>query len=258
MHEHPEVALNHVNEALAGLPLDVEYISFDGIRANGIPEDVKVIINCGILDSAWSGGDNWKDPSVVSAITEWVAQGGGFIGIEEPSATIYSSQYFQLSHILGVDRETGRTLSKNKYNYQPCTSHFIMEDTTETLDFGTDIDNIYVIDGKTDVLAHECGSIRVAAREFVNGRGVYASGFKFSPENTRMLFRAILWASGAEKELDCWTTDNVKTECAYFPASNKLVVINNGSDSETTIVKNSKGESINITLKPYAIEIIDA
>ena len=32
-------------------------------------------------------------------------------------------------------------------------------------DFGTDIDNIYVIDGKTDVLAHECGSIRVAARE---------------------------------------------------------------------------------------------
>ena len=76
------MALNHVNEALAGLPLDVEYISFDGIRANGIPEDVKVIINCGILDSAW-GGDNWKDPSVVSAITEWVAQGGGFIGIEE-------------------------------------------------------------------------------------------------------------------------------------------------------------------------------
>ena len=70
-----------------------------------------------------------------------------------------------------------------------------------------------------------------------------------------MLFRAILWASGAEKELDCWTTDNVKTECAYFPASNKLVVINNGSDSETTIVKNSKGESINITLNHMQLRL---
>jgi len=257
MHEHPNLELNHVNEALAGLPIDVEYISFDDIREKGIPDDVKVIINCGRLDSAWSGGDNWKDPEVVSKITEWVAAGGGFIGIAEPSATIFSSQYFQLSHILGVDREIGRTMSRNKYGYELQESHFIMEDTDDTPDFGTEIDNIYAVDGETVVLAEKCGSVRIAVKEFVDGRGVYFSGFRFNPQNTRMLFRAILWAAGNEQRIQHWITDNYKTECAYFPGSKKLVVINNGENAETTTINDDKGKSIEVKLNPYAIEILE-
>ena len=216
MHEQPHLDLNHVNEALAGLPVDVEYISFDDIREKGIPGDIKVIINCGRLDSAWSGGDNWKDPDVVSKITEWVAAGGGFIGIAEPSATIFSSQYFQLSHILGVDREIGRTLSKNKYKYKLNEKHFIMDDVKDDPDFGTEVVNIYAVDGETIVMAEKNGSVRIAAREFSNGRGVYFSGFRFNAQNTRMLFRAILWAAGNEHHIQHLTTDNFNTECAYF------------------------------------------
>lgn len=257
MHEHPYLDLNHVNEALAGLPLDVEYISFDDIREKGLSNDIKVIINCGRLDSAWSGGDNWKDADVVSKITEWVAAGGGFIGIGEPSATIFSSQYFQLSHLLGVDREIGRTVSKNKYNYNVTKEHFIMDDVKHTPDFGAEVDNTYVIDGETAVLAEKGGSVRIAAREFVSGRGVYLSGFRFNAQNTRMLFRAILWAAGNEQEIKYWTTDNFNTECAYFPASGKLVVINNGQKAETAIINDDKGKSIEVSLDPYAIKILE-
>ena len=60
MHENPNLDLNHVYESLAGLPVDVTFISFDDIRRDGIPKDVKVIINCGRLDSAWSGGITGK------------------------------------------------------------------------------------------------------------------------------------------------------------------------------------------------------
>jgi beta-D-galactosyl-(1->4)-L-rhamnose phosphorylase len=91
-HMTPGLELNELIESLAGLPVDVEFISFDDIVSKGIPSDVKVIINAGRLDSAWSGGENWTNPKVIEAVTAWVAQGGGFIGIAEPSAARHGSQ----------------------------------------------------------------------------------------------------------------------------------------------------------------------
>ena len=59
LHEHPEVDLTNLLDAISGLPFDVQFMSFDDVLANGIPEDVKVIINAGVANSAWSGGDYW-------------------------------------------------------------------------------------------------------------------------------------------------------------------------------------------------------
>ncbi len=49
-----------VLECLSGMPFEVEFISFDDVR-NGIPEEIKVIINVGDAYTAFSGAENWID-----------------------------------------------------------------------------------------------------------------------------------------------------------------------------------------------------
>jgi 1,3-beta-galactosyl-N-acetylhexosamine phosphorylase len=258
MHEHPELELIRVIEALAGLPMDVEFISFDDIRNNGIPKGVKVLINAGGLDSAWSGGFNWYDPDVTGKVTEWVANGGGFIGIGEPSSARYSSQYFQLSHLLGVDREVGLTKCKMKYKYnKQIEKHFIMEDIEDVLDFGKDIDNLYIVDGNTDVLVESNGSPQLTVRRFKNGRSIYMSGFKFTSAIVRLLHRALYWASGYESEYGDWICTNTLTECAYYPAHKKLVIINNSDQIAKTNVLYQQKCIDNIVICPFGAEIIN-
>ena len=108
--------------------MDVSFTGFKDILENGIPEDTNVIINTGKLGTAWSGGDYWKNVKVIEAITKWVADGGGFIGIGEPSAVKHSSQYFQLAHLLGVDREIGLTMCNTKLLVKASSKHFILEE----------------------------------------------------------------------------------------------------------------------------------
>ena len=73
-------------EALSGAGVDVVFMSFDDIRSSGIPEDVDVIINAGDAGTAWSGGDEWLDEQIVTAVRRFVWEGGGFVGVGEPSA----------------------------------------------------------------------------------------------------------------------------------------------------------------------------
>ncbi|WP_277406361.1 lacto-N-biose phosphorylase central domain-containing protein [Lacrimispora xylanisolvens] len=47
--------LININEALSGLPLQVEFISFEDIK-NGALNHVDVLINAGAFGTAWSGG----------------------------------------------------------------------------------------------------------------------------------------------------------------------------------------------------------
>ena len=100
-------------ECLSGMPFDVEFITFDEIK-EGIPEDMKVIINAGDAYTSFSGAENWKDEKVVTTLREFVDKGGGFIGAGEPTACQFQGRYFQLSDVLGVDREMDFSLSTDK------------------------------------------------------------------------------------------------------------------------------------------------
>lgn len=258
MHEHPELELIRVIESLAGLPIDVDFISFDDILNTGIPRDVKVIINAGRLDSAWQGGFYWSNPEVAAKISEWVACGGGFIGIGEPSAAKHSNQYFQLAHILGVDREIGLTICKMKYDFQKETAtHFILEDMHGEADFDKDIDNVFVTGGSPKVLQEKEGSPQIVVNDFGQGRSVYLSDFKFTPENSRLLHRAIIWSAGCEQKFNIWTCSNFHTECAYYPESKKLVIINNSGNREKTSVTDQAGKIYDFELKPHGMEIVN-
>ena len=139
--------LIHINEALSGLPIDVDFISFDDVR-NGKLDQYQVVINAGCAMSAWSGGDEWKDENVVTILTKWVHEGGTFIGVNEPSAVEGYDYYFRMAHVLGIDKDTGARVCHGKWSFET-------NDKYNVLPKGTLIktkDNLYLTDGKANVL----------------------------------------------------------------------------------------------------------
>jgi len=257
-HFTPGVDYNELIESLAGLPLDVVFISFDELLVKGVPKDVRVIINAGREGSAWSGGHYWMEPKIVEMLTQWVRGGGGFIGIGEPSADPEPGQLFKLSHLMGLDRDRGERLANGKYKYAAATgSHFITADLEGELDLGREVDGVYVLGPGVNVLAEKNGSPRIAAAAFGKGRSVYLSGHKFAPQNTRLIHRAIHWAANREGEFQKWNCTNIRTECAWFPKKRKLVVINNSGTAQKTGVWDMDGKERAIALKAHGIAILD-
>ena len=124
-------------EALSGAPFDVKFISFEDILENpDILKDIDVIINVGDADTAYGGGEYWTNEKIVTAVKEFVYNGGGFIGVGEPTAHQWQGRFFQLSDILGVEEEHGFNLNRDKYNWEEHKDHFILSDCTKDVDFG--------------------------------------------------------------------------------------------------------------------------
>lgn len=246
-----------VYEALSGLGVNVKFISFDDIKANGIDEDIDVILNVGEEGTAFSGGDYWNDTELVAVIRKWVAEGHGFIGIGEPTAYRKGGRFFQLADVLGVDKEKGVTLSEDKYNIEK-KPHFITEDVTGEIDCGEGTKNIYALPG-TEVLDItisdrfqrnvNVGEVKLSANEYGNGRGVYIAGLPYSAENTRLLLRAMYWVAHKEEEMKKAYSSNINTDCNYYPESGKYAVINNTNLEQDTIFYDIDGKQIPFTMK---------
>ena len=62
--------------------------------------------------------------------------------------------------------------------------------------------------------------------------------------------------AGGEGITGLYVTDNLYTECAYYPASGKLVVINNSDVEQTTTVATEKGD-ITVTLAAYDTTFVE-
>ena len=108
------------------------------------------------------------------------------------------------------------------------------------------------------MLAGHDGSPRIATHAFGRGRSVYLSGFKFTYENTRLLHRALFWATAQERAFPVWNCSNLRTECAYFPRKGKLVVINNAGTPQKTVVTLGNGRSRKrVRLAAHGIIILD-
>ena len=251
-------------EALSGAPFDVSFISFDDIRSNSdILKDIDVIINVGDADTAQSGGENWCDEKIVTAIKEFVYNGGGFIGVGEPGAHHWQGKFFQLDDILGVERENGYSLNTRRYNTEANPNHFILEDVEGEVDFGEGKKNIVALDG-TQVLiqnatelpfqVRHAEEVQMAVREFGNGRGVYISGLPYSFENSRILYRAVLWSASAENELNCWFSTNYNVEVHAYVKNGKYCVVNNTYEPQDTTVYVGDGSSFDLHLEANEIK----
>lgn len=237
-----------VLEGLSGMPFDVAFISFDDVIENpSVLKKCSVLVNAGDAYTAPSGGSYWLNPAVSCAVKEFVAEGGGLIGVGEPTACQHEGRYFALAGVLGVDKEVGFSLSSDKYNWE-IHSHFITEDSAEEIRFGEGMKNIYALPG-TKILRSTGQDVQMAVHEFGKGRSVYISGIPYSFENSRMLYRAIFWAAGREQEMKRWYSDNFNVEVNYYPATGKYCVVNNTYEPQETVIYNGEGEAEAMSLK---------
>lgn len=242
-------------ECLSGMPFDVEFITFDEIK-EGIPEDMKVIINAGDAYTAFSGAENWKDEKVVTALREFVDKGGGFIGAGEPTACQFQGRYFQLSDVLGVDREMDFSLSLDKYN-ELDAEHFILEDIEGGVDFGEGMSRIYAQGENYQILNMDGEYCRLVVNEYGKGRSVYFSGLPYSPQNCRILLRAIYYAAGMEEEMKKFYVTNVDTEVTVFEETGKIAVINNAKEARHTELYVEGVMKYSLDLKPMEMRWVD-
>ncbi|WP_068777966.1 1,3-beta-galactosyl-N-acetylhexosamine phosphorylase [Paenibacillus sp. GM2] len=255
----PNYSYAGIIEALSGAPFDVRFISFDDIKQNpGMLEEIDVILNIGDGDTAYTGGDWWLDPEIATAIKKFVHEGGGFIGVGEPAAHQANGRYFQLTNILGVEQERGFTLGYDKYNWTE-HDHFITSDCQtdeqgqKLIDFGEGKKHIFALEGAT-VLRHIDKEVQLAVNEFGQGRGVYISGLPYSFENSRLLYRAILWSAHSEDELHRWFSDNYNVEVHAYVKNGKYCVVNNTYEPQQTTVYRGDGSSFELRLDANEIK----
>ena len=240
-------------EALSGAPFDVSFISFDDIREDKeLLNDFDVIINVGDADTAQSGGENWADPEILTAVRKFVYNGGGFIGVGEPAAHQWQGKFFQLDDILGVEEERGFNLNTDKYNWEEHKDHFILKDTDGTVDFGEGKKNIFALPD-TKILIQKDQEVQMAVKTFGKGRGVYISGLPYSFCNSRILYRAVLWSAAAENELFCWFSSNYNVEVHAYVKNKKYCVVNNTYEPQDTTVYTGDGKSFDLHLEANEI-----
>ena len=237
-----------VVEALSGAPFDVKFISFDDVKADPKCLDgVDVLINVGDGDTAHTGGCWWEDPAISSAIKSFVYHGGGLIGVGEPTGHQYQGQYLQLAKVLGVEKETGFTLGYDKYNWEQHPDHFILADCQGEMDFGEGKKNIYALEG-TQILVQKDKEVQMAVNAFGKGRAVYLSGLPYSFENSRVLYRAILWSTHDEEKLHLWFSTNYNVEVHAYVKNGKYCVVNNTYEPQSTTVYRGDGSSFQLDL----------
>ena len=241
-------------EALSGAPFDVSFISFEDIKADpALLKNFDVVINVGDADTAQSGGEYWIDETVSTAVREFVYNGGGFIGVGEPGAHQWQGKFFQLDDILGVEEERGFNLNTDKYNWDEHRDHFILKDCDGEVDFGEGKKNIFALPD-TEILIQKDKEVQMAVNTFGKGRGVYISGLPYSFENSRVLYRAVLWSASAEEELNCWYSTNYNVEVHAYVKNGKYCVVNNTYEPQDTTVFRGDGSSFDLHMEANEIK----
>ena len=247
-------------EAISGLPVDVEFLSFDDVK-DGVPKDIDVIINAGDAYTSYSGGEAWLDEKLQTAIRKFVYEGGGFIGVGEPTACEGNGRYFQLADVLGVDEEIGFTLSNDKYNINKVDSP--LTDGVGKIDYGEDKKNVYALDGTEvlDIIISDrfkrnvnVGEVKMATNKFGKGRSFYITGIPYSFENSRLLYKAMCFV--ANKNLYVAYSTNPATECNYYESAGMYAVVNNSDDKQVTDFYDINGKKQTLELNPMEIKWI--
>ena len=230
-----------VIEALSGAPYDVRFISFDEVKADpSVLDGVDVLLNIGDGDTAHTGGAVWEDAEITAAVKRFVWNGGGLIGVGEPSGHQYQGRYLQLGGVLGVEKETGFTLGYDKYNWDEHSGHFILADCAGPVNFGEGKKGIYALEG-AEVLVQREKEVQLAANTFGSGRAVYISGLPYSFENSRLLHRAVLWSAHDEDKLNVWFSSNYNVDVHAYPERDIFCAVNNTDAPQATTVYRSDG-----------------
>lgn len=173
----------------------------------------------------------------------------------EPSATEGYDNYFRMAHVLGIDEDTGARVCHGKWAFEVETR---AENGVNILPKGAHVKaraNRFLTDGNASVLMADGDQPLVTLNNFGKGKGIYLASFEVDLFNTRMLYQLIRYAGG-EGVTGQYMTDNLYTECAYYPASKKLVVINNSDVEQTTTIPTEAGDKT-VTIAPYDTTFVE-
>ena len=77
---------------------------------------------------------------------------------------------------------------------------------------------------------------------------MYLSGLPYSFENSRLLYRAILWCARSEDALHRWFSSNFNVEVHAYPESGKFCVVNNTYEPQATTVYKGNGSAFPLEL----------
>ena len=124
-------------------------------------------------------------------------------------------------------------MSTDKYN-ELNPEHFILEDTPGEINFGEGKSRIYAQGEHYQILNMDGKYSRLVVNEYGKGRSVYFTGLPYSPQNCRILLRAIYYAAHQEAEMMKYYVTNMDTELAVFEKTGKIAVINNSKEPKQT------------------------
>ena len=95
--------------------------------------------------------------------------------------------------------------------------------------------------------------VQMAVNSFGEGRGVYISGQPSSFENSRVLYRALLWAAHDEESLHRWISSNYNVEVHAYVKNGKYCIVNNTYEPQDTTVYKGDGTSFDLHMEAYVI-----
>ena len=104
------------------------------------------------------------------------------------------------------------------------------------------------------ILIQKDKEVQMAVNTFGKGRGVYISGLPYSFENSRVLYRAVLWSASAEEELNCWYSTNYNVEVHAYVKNGKYCVVNNTYEPQDTTVFRGDGSSFDLHMEANEIK----
>ncbi|MBN1777532.1 MAG: 1,3-beta-galactosyl-N-acetylhexosamine phosphorylase [Clostridiales bacterium] len=213
-HEAADHDLMHIIECLAGLPVEVRFIGFDDLK-RGVLQGVDTLICAGRTGTAWSGGELWQDKQMVEIVTEFVHSGGTFFGVNEPSAVLGYSNTLRMAHVLGVD--IGEHSCHGGWQYTVQTPAHI-----RTAGFAPPAHpSAYITGADTEVWLDADGKPALTRHAFGKGQGIYAGGWRYSPQSAKLLLTLLTGDAAADA-----VSGNPCVDCAWFPKAGALVLAN--------------------------------
>ena len=156
-----------------------------------------------------------------------------------------------MAHVLGVDGDTAERVCHGKWAFEVDEAA-----AGRVMPAGAEVPEklrCHLTDGKASVLAAHDGNPLLARNVFGKGQGIYLSGFEVNNANTKMLLNLILDAGG-EAPNGLYLTDNDEMECAFYPESRTLVVINNAETAQECKINTEYGVQ-QVRLEAFDTEI---
>ena len=76
----------------------------------------------------------------------------------------------------------------------------------------------------------------------------------YSPENSPLPHRAVLWCTHSETELNQWFSSNFRAEVHAYLQSGKFCVVNNTNQPQSTTIYKGNGEAFPLELEANEIK----